>query len=162
MANTRCSIHKVESISELERAVRNRIQERAYQLAEADGMKEGQEHENWLAAEREITWQSLLELTERSNEFVLQLAVPGVDPQDLDIRVSPDDLLITAAKYHRHNQENGTVHVCEFSSGTLFRIVHFPRQINVDRVQTEVRNGVLQLTAEVAREPRRKVARAGA
>jgi HSP20 family molecular chaperone IbpA len=80
----------------------------------------------------------------------VRAAVAGVDPKDLAVTVTSDDLLIKGNGAHEHRAEMGTVHRCEFSGGTLFRSVHFPAPIVPEKVVAECRNGLLTITAPIS------------
>ena len=101
---------------------------------------------------------SYIELTEKDNEFSISVAVPGVDPKDIDIEVTPEYLLVKAESRHEHQEDKGLVHMCEFEPGNLFRSIRFPKAIDPDKVQAEFKNGVLHVSAGVAAEaPSRKI-----
>jgi HSP20 family protein len=59
---------------------------------------------------------------------------------------------VKAETHHEHKEEKGEVHICEFTSGNIFRSVHLPKKIDPDRVKAEFKNGMLSLTAEIAKE----------
>ena len=143
-------IKKTESIFDELNQMQERIMHRAYDLFETRGKAFGRDLEHWLAAEQELIWKPSVELTEKDNEFNLRIAVPGVDPRDIDIEVTPEYLLVKAESRHEHKEDKGEVHVCEFESGNLFRSIRFPKAINTDRVKAEFKNGVLQINAPVA------------
>jgi HSP20 family molecular chaperone IbpA len=71
--------------------------------------------------------------------------------------VTPEDVLIRADVDHEHSAEEGTVHVCEFNGGKLFRSIHFPEKIDPDSVKAEYRNGLLVLKAAIAKRAPQKV-----
>src|SRR5205814_945672 len=119
----------------------------------------GRELEHWLDAEHELIWKPSVELIEKDNEFNIRIAVPGVDPKDIDIEITSEYLLVKAEARHEHQADKGEVHVCEFETGNLFRSIRFPKPINPDKVKAEFKNGVLQVSAGIAAEARsRKVA----
>jgi HSP20 family protein len=132
--------------------MQDRIMHRAYDLFETRGKAFGRDVEHWLAAERELIWKPSVELTEKENEFSLRIAVPGVDPRDIDIEVTPEYLLVKAETRHEHGKDKGHVHICEFESGNLFRSIRFPKTINPDKVKAEFKNGELQVNAGIAPE----------
>ena len=103
-----------------------------------------------------MLWKPSLELRETDGEFVLEAAVSGVDPKDIAIEVTPEDIVLKADIQHEHEEKKGTVHICEFQSGRMFRSIHLPKRINPDKVKAEFKNGLLRLTAEVAAEARAK------
>ena len=95
-----------------------------------------------------------MELREADDEFVLEAAVPGVDPKDIDIEVTTEDIVLKADIQHEHEEKKDTVHICEFQSGSMFRSIHLSKRINPDKVKAEIKNGLLKLKAEIAEEVR--------
>ena len=90
-----------------------------------------------------------------------QLRVPkqlsGIEAKDINIEATSEDIVITAETEHRHNEQKGTVHYCEFQSGKLFRAIHLPKKIDPDKVKAEFKNGLLRLTADIAAEARKTI-----
>jgi HSP20 family protein len=125
--------------------MQDRIMRRAYDIFHGTGDILGRDLDNWLQAERELTWKPAIELREKDDEFRLQLTVPGVDPKDIDIEVTPEDILVKAALSHEHKEDKDNVHICEFEAGNLFRSVHLPKRIDPDKVKAEYQNGILKL-----------------
>jgi HSP20 family protein len=149
-------VRKTEGVFEELRAMQERIMNRAYDIFLGSGAAFGRDLDNWLAAERELVWKPAIELEETEREFKLKVAVPGIEPRDLDIEVTPDDFLVKAEVRHEHKKEAGKVHMCEFVSNNLFRAVHFPKKIDPEKVKAEFKNGLLYVTAEIAEEAKAK------
>jgi HSP20 family protein len=145
-------IKKTESIFDDMKKMHDRIMKRAFEIFDGNGHAPGTDLENWFQAEKELVWTPAIELEETGNEIRLQIAAPGVDAKDIDIEVTPEDVLVKAETRHEHKEDKGKVHVCEFTSGSLFRSVHLPKKIDPDKVKAEFKNGVLSLTAELAKE----------
>src|ERR1700730_6153750 len=93
-------IQKTQSILDEMHQMQDRIMRRAYDIFHGTGDIFGRDLDNWLQAERELTWKPAIELREKDDEFRLQLTVPGVDPKDIDIEVTPEDILVKAALSH--------------------------------------------------------------
>ena len=142
-------------VDEVERLQRQ-ITERAYEMFRTRGALLGAALDDWLAAERQTIWKPAIELCQKDNTFVIEAAVAGVDPRELDIQVTPDTVLIKADTTHAHAEKKGTVHVCEFEPGPLFRLVHLPATIDPNGVKAEYRNGLLRITAAIAAAKRAK------
>lgn len=156
-------VKKTESIFDDLFRTEQRIMRRAYDIFLGNGGILGRDLDNWLAAERELVWKPAIEMEDKDKEFDLKIAVAGIDPKDLDIEVTPDYLLVKAETRHEHKEGKGKTLKCEFSSGNLFRAVHFPKKINPDKVKAEFKNGLLRITAEIAEEARaRKISIAAA
>jgi len=136
-----------DELDELQKA----ISRRAYDLFRHRGTLWGGPLTDWLTAEHELVWKPSVELRQKDNQFEVLVALPGVEAKDLDVEVTPEDVLIKAETTHEHTAEKGTVHVCEFESGKLFRSIHFPEKIDPESAKTEYRNGMLHLTAAIAK-----------
>jgi HSP20 family protein len=149
-------VRKSKSIFDEIDSMQDRIMRRAYEIFSGNGGIFGRDIEDWLQAERELVWKPAIELEEKENEFLLQVAAPGIDPKDIDIEVTPEDILVKANIHHEHNEKKGDVYACEFASGNLFRSIHLPKRIDPDKVKAEFKNGMLSLKAPVAQEARAK------
>jgi HSP20 family protein len=86
-----------------------------------------------------------INLTEDDNHFVLRAELPGVKAEDLNIQATGRNITIVgerklatedaAAKYHRREREGG-----RFS-----RALAMPKEIDADRVEARMQNGILTL-----------------
>src|SRR5262245_9903926 len=122
-------IKKPSSIFDQIKTMQDRIMRRAYEIFEQNGSTLGQDLQNWTQAEHELVWKPAFELHEKDGRFHLEAAIPGVDAKDIDIEVTPEDIVLTAETRHEHSEQKGIVHYCEFESGTMFRAVHLPKRI---------------------------------
>jgi HSP20 family protein len=157
MAGEKVELKKTDSVIEEFNRIQAEIRRRAYEFFSSQRDLWGGPLEDWLKAEREVIWRPAVELRQVDGQIHLAAAIAGVDPKQLDIRVTPEDILITADVNHRHEAQEGTVHLCEFERGRLFRAVHLPAPIDPDSVKAECRDGLLRLTAVVARAEPKKV-----
>lgn len=138
--------------------MRERVMHRAFEIFSSNGSLFGRDLDDWLQAEQQLVWKPAIELTEKDGAFRLELAAPGVDPKDIDIEITPEEVLIKAEVHHEHKEDKGQIHICEFAHGSLFRAVRLPKTINPEKVKAEFKNGMLMLNAAVAEEARaRKV-----
>jgi HSP20 family protein len=143
---------KVDTVFDEVERIEKQIMRRAYDLFLNRGALDGGDLEDWFAAENELTWKVAVELSEKETEYVVRAAVPGLEAKDLDVQVTSDDLVIKAATSHTHKEEEGTVHICEFRSGELFRRIHFPKKIDPNQVKAEYSNGMLRIIAPIVKE----------
>jgi len=149
-------IRKTSSVLDEMNEIQERITQRAYEIFERNGSVFGHQLEDWLQAEQELLWRPSIELREKNGELLLQAALSGVDPKDVEIEVTPEDIILKAETQHQHEEQKGKVHICEFNTGTMFRSIHLPTKINPDRVKVEFNNGLLKLTAQIEQEARAK------
>src|SRR5215471_12619940 len=75
--------------------------------------------------------------------------------KDINIEVTPEDIVLKAETRHQHDEKKETLHMCEFESGSMFRSIHLPRRINPDKVKAELKNGLLRVTADIAESSQR-------
>jgi len=66
-------------------------------------------------------------------------------------------VLIKADIHHKHAPGEGAVKVCEFTGGQLFRSVHFPEKVDPDSAAADYRNGMLRVTASIAKPAQKRV-----
>jgi HSP20 family protein len=150
MATETIAPKKADSvIDEIER-IHEDISKRAYELFRTHEDAFAAPIADWLQAERELVWRPPVEVRQRDSEIELTAAVAGVEPKDLDVQVAPEDILITGSSEHRHERSEGTVHVCEFEGGRLFRSIHLPARIDPASAKAEYQNGLLRLRARLA------------
>src|SRR5262245_7758650 len=149
-------VRKAESVLDEIEKINHEIMRRAYEIFAGRGGGSGNELDNWLAAERELVWRPAIELREKNKEFLVNIAVPGIDPADVDVEVTPDHLLVRGEFRHEHAEEEGKIHACEFETGSLFRVISFPRRVDTDKVKADFKNGILRVRAVIAEEQKRK------
>jgi len=84
-------------------------------------------------------------LYETAEGFTLQIPMPGVNANDVEITVQQDTL---ALKWQTkvETPEGATVHWHGFQSGQFQQAFTLPAPINADRVEAQYNEGVLTLT----------------
>ena len=108
MARGNVEVKKVDTVfDELDR-LNQAIRARAYELFRNGGTLLGDTLRDWLAAERELVSKPPIELRQSENQFEGLAALPGIEPQHLDVQITPEDVLIKADNPHEHGPE-GTV-----------------------------------------------------
>ena len=148
-------IRKDSIVDQLEQ-VQQRIAQRAYELFRGRGTLWGDAWADWFTAERETVWKPAIELREKDDTFTVEAALPGVDPKDVKVDITSEDLVIKAETEHTHSRDEDRVHQCEFVAGQVFRSVHFPKPVDVAKAKAEYRNGLLIVTAPIVPEAQAK------
>lgn len=127
-------------------AIQDRIRQRAFELSQMRP-HDANEMYDWMAAESEVISVPPVELVERDGVFDLKFAVAGVNPGDVNVMVTPDQILLKSQFTHQHDAETGTVHLCDFKSSTVFRSVGMPQRIDVQSVKVDFGEGMVHITA---------------
>src|SRR5262245_43514728 len=125
-----------DAISTETEAIKNRIRQRAFELSHTRP-PDAYALYDWIMAESEIISVPPAELIEKDQTFELKVAVGGVNPEDLNVMIAPNHILLRSEFRHEHSY-GGTVHLCDFKSAVVFRSVDLPKAIDVNSVRTEV------------------------
>ena len=145
-------IRTPQSVADDIAQINERILRRAYEIFQNRGGVPGSDLNNWLEAESELVWRPPIELTEKEKEFILTVAVPGVDPKDIEIEATPDEIVVKAEFQHEHTEGTGNVHSCEFQCGSVFRTVPLPKKVDPEHVKAQLKHGILKIYAPISEE----------
>lgn len=98
-----------------------------------------------------------LNVSETDGAYRVTAEIPGVRPEDIDIRLDDDILTIQGEK--RFEREEGgdkeDFHLVERSYGTFRRSIRLPRSVDADKVHATCENGVLHVTLPKSPEEQR-------
>ena len=96
-----------------------------------------------------------LDVYSTSEELVIQAAVPGANPQDVEITISGEALTIRAEC--AGPLENVDYHVQERSFGSFSRTLNLNIPVEADEAEAVFEKGVLTLTIPKAKEARPRI-----
>lgn len=130
------------------------VKRRAFELFEKRGAIPGHDLDDWLQAEREILGWSAAELTDKDGNYEIDLTLPGFDPKDIEISVTPDELIIHANVEQKKESKQGDVEMSEFGSNDVYRRFRMPKPIRVDEVAATIDKGILHVKAPHAESPK--------
>ena len=97
-----------------------------------------------------------LDVAETPESVVVKAEVPGIEPKDIDISVTGDTLHIKGEKHEEKEEKGKTWRRVERSFGSFHRSVMLPAPVNGDKVEAEVKEGVLTVTLPKSAEAKRK------
>jgi len=95
----------------------------------------------WEGTGRDRLWG--LDMEEKENNVIVRAEAPGFEPNDFDLQVRGDQLVLRAA-HKAESEEPDGYH--EWSRQELYRSVALPTGVDADKVQATYRNGVLTVT----------------
>lgn len=115
---------------------------------------------NW---ERNTVWGFPLDVTENEAAFMVKAAVPGMNPDDLDITISDNVLTIKGETHFEETKEDEKVHLQERRFGSFMRSITLPTPVESDAVEATYENGVLTLSIPKAEavKPKRIAVKVG-
>lgn len=119
--------------------------------------------ENFNGAANSVVWAPPMNVREDAESVVIEVELPGVNPDDVDIRVENGLLTISGQKRTGSDSREQNWHVVERRHGRFERSLTLSRAVDVDSIRAEFDNGVLHLTLPKPEEakPRRIQVTAG-
>lgn len=108
-------------------------------------------------------WAPAAECYMKDNRFHVRLALPGVDPKDVNIQVHGNNLTISGERKQEQKVSEENYAFREFSYGSFQRTLTLPEGVKNEQVEAQYKNGVLEITAPVteAALPRRVQIKSG-
>lgn len=105
-----------------------------------------------------LTFVPPAELEETSDHIKLRMEIPGIDPQNLDVKVAADTVSVSGErKSEIREEERRGMRRSEFRYGRFQRVIPLPCRIQNDQVQADFNNGLLCLTMPKAEEEKTRV-----
>jgi HSP20 family protein len=97
------------------------------------------------------------EIHEMPDAVQLNIEVPGMSADDLDIQVTADAVSISGERKEQSKTEEKGMMRTEFRYGRFQRVIPLPIRIQNTNVQAEYKDGILKLTLPKAEEEKNKV-----
>jgi len=94
---------------------------------------------------------------ETDQGYQVQVLLPGVKPEDIDLTVQQNTLTIKG-QYQPFQEQGKQVYwlIQEIGSGSFERTITFPKAIEADKVETSYENGILTISVPVSEVSRPK------
>jgi HSP20 family protein len=93
-----------------------------------------------------------------SGKLVVRADLPGVDPKDVEITASGDQLTIRGKREQQREEKGRDFVHREVAYGSFERVVKLPGGVNPDEIKASYTNGVLELSVPLPEQSRtRKV-----
>ena len=108
----------------------------------------------------EFDWNPSVDVSETDDSIIVTAEVPGVDPENIDVSVDENQLVISGEKKQEEEEKEKNFYRMERSYGSFKRIFTLPRSADVDKVSASQKDGVLTVTipkTEVAKGKKVKV-----
>jgi len=137
---------RIEDVLERMNEVHDKLMRRAFEIFEESGARQiGQDLSNWLRAEAELLQPVRLDLTEGEESFHVTAEVPGFTEQELQVALEPRRLTITARHEMAKEEKKERLHRRERTSQEILRVVELPGDVDANRAQATLQNGVLEI-----------------
>jgi len=96
----------------------------------------------------------LINLTEGKDKYYVRAELPGVKGDELDIQVTANNLAISGERKIAAEEEGARYHRKEREAGTFSRMIGLPGEVDTDKVEAKLENGILTIViskAEIAK-----------
>lgn len=94
------------------------------------------------------TLEPLSELAEHEDHYLLRVEVPGLGPENLEVRLEGDQLVVEGEK----KEEKRTKHLSEIVYGRIYRAYLLPKDAKKEGIEAKLHKGVLEV--RIPREKR--------
>lgn len=94
---------------------------------------------------RGASW-PVVDIAEKENEFVVKAEVPGCKPEDIDISVHGNTLVITGEKKQEEEEKKKGYYHVERSYGSFRRELNLGSEVDVGKIDAACKDGVLTIT----------------
>lgn len=91
------------------------------------------------------------DVKETKDSFVFKADLPGVEAKDVQVQLRDNRLTIAGKREYEKEEKSDTTYRCERSFGSFSRSFTLPLGTDADKVNAELKNGVL--TVLVPRKP---------
>jgi HSP20 family protein len=93
-----------------------------------------------------------LDLSETAEGYLVEAALPGVKPEDVEVTVENNVLTIKGETRQEVDEQKRNFHRIERRFGSFQRTVGLPTTVKADAIQASLTNGVLRLEIPKAEE----------
>jgi HSP20 family protein len=91
----------------------------------------------------------LANLAKHDNDtFTIEVDLPGVRKEDIDIKVEDDYLTVTALRRYKNEVKEDDYYLCESNFGVISRSFVLGDNIDRDKIQAKFEDGRLYITLE--------------
>ena len=87
-----------------------------------------------------------LSAIELDNEYQIDIEVPGIQEENIDISLNDNALVITGEKKDQYTKNKGNVHVDERYYGRFRREIRTPSNCDINNIKAYHKNGILTIT----------------
>lgn len=90
-------------------------------------------------------WSPAVDVGETDKEVTVRAELPGIDPKDIDVSVTGNQLVLSGEKKETSEINEKDFHQCEARYGSFHRSIPLPEGVDTEQVDAQYANGVLTL-----------------
>jgi HSP20 family protein len=97
-----------------------------------------------------------IDLSETENEIQVTAEMPGIDPNEVEVLLEDDRLIIRGENKEEREERDRNYHIRERVQGTFSRTLTLPFEPNPSKVSAEFKNGLMTITIPKPQEVKPK------
>jgi HSP20 family protein len=91
-------------------------------------------------------WVPNANVRETGNEYVIELAAPGMEKEEFKVEVQEDVIVIEGHHEEEREERDEQIHRKEFKTTSFKRSFRLPQSVVADKVDAKYAHGILKLT----------------
>ena len=111
-----------------------------------------------LDEDMDIGWSPRLDMSETENRLEIVADLPGLEKKDISVSLEDNLLTIKGERKEEREQKDKHYHTIERRSGSFYRAVRLPAEVEKDKVEALFKDGVLTLRLPKSKESKPKAA----
>ena len=101
-------------------------------------------------------WRASLDVAHEGDNYIIQVSLPGVGPDNIDVTVEDNVLTIKASTQSEHDNKEGEYLIRERRVGSFHRSLRLPDTGDTEGIDPSYKNGVLTITIPKAESKKAK------
>jgi len=98
-----------------------------------------------------------IDVYKEKNNVIVKTAIADIDPKDIKLEVENNILTISGKTEKKSEVDEKSYYRREIKHGSFQRSVMLPAEIKADQIKADYEEGVLKITAPIAKEVKAKV-----
>ncbi len=104
-----------------------------------------------------VEWAPAVDVSETDDAVIVKVDVPGVKPEDMEISLSDNVLVIKGEKKREEEEKKENFYRMERYYGSFMRAIQLPCEVQEDKVEARYKDGVLKIVLPKKPEEVKKV-----
>ncbi len=105
-----------------------------------------------------LSWSPRLDVSETEKALEVVADLPGMEKKDINVSLDGNLLTIKGEKKEVKEKKDKHYHTIERRSGSFYRALRLPSEVESDKIEANFKDGVLTLTLPKSKEAAKKVA----
>lgn len=97
-----------------------------------------------------------MDLYDRKNDIVVKIDLPGVRREDIDLTITKDTLIVKGEVKRDEEVKEEDYFISERAYGTFSRTIQLPFEVENEKAQATMNNGILEIVMPKREEARPK------